>query len=156
MLNFYSYLYLKPFNCVHKKVGLIFKISPTKWIYLCIFDISIKGIWHWITSNGWYAIKLNQTNLVRIAKQSSSLSRFTTGLNSVFLLQLQYSRLKSPVCPNYLSIARGRIIVFIHFPRVLVVCEIWTGLFRIWTWVAESTFNGDSYYIIIMSDYFKK
>ena len=35
----------------------------TKDIYIYIWYIWIKRIWHWITYNGWYTIKPNQTSL---------------------------------------------------------------------------------------------
>ena len=38
----------------------------------------------------------------------------------------------------YLPIASGRIIGFIPFPRVLVLCEMLTASFRNWTWVTVS------------------
>ena len=40
--------------------------------------------------------------------------------------------------PYYLPIAGGRIIGFIPFPRVLVLCEMQSVSFRIWTRVAVS------------------
>ena len=37
------------------------KTQPNQIIY--IWYVCIKRIWHWITYNGWYTIKLNQTLL---------------------------------------------------------------------------------------------
>ena len=43
-----------------------------------------------------------------------------TGLNSEF----SFSKAEEPSLPYYLPIAGGRIIEFIPFPRVLVLCEM--------------------------------
>ena len=48
--------------------------------------------------------------------------------------------------PYYLPIAGGRIIGFIPFPRVLVLCEMQSVSSRIWTRVAVSIFYDDSHY----------
>ena len=60
-------------------------------------------------------------------------------------------KLKNPVCPT----AVGRIIGFIHFPRVLVLCEMQLYWSRIWTRVAVSFSDDDNHYTtgtLIMSD----
>ena len=46
----------------------------------------------------------------------------------------------------YLPIAEGRIIGFIPFPRVLVLCEIQSASSRIWTRVAVSISYDDNHY----------
>ena len=48
--------------------------------------------------------------------------------------------------PYYLPIAGGRIIGFIPFPRVLVLCEMKSVLSRIWTRVAVSISYDDNHY----------
>ena len=48
--------------------------------------------------------------------------------------------------PYYLLIAGGRIIGFIPFPRVLVLCEMQSASSRIWTCVAVSTSYDDNHY----------
>ena len=48
--------------------------------------------------------------------------------------------------PYYLRIDGGRIIGFIPFPRVLMVCEMQSVSTRIWTRVAVSISYGDNYY----------
>ena len=48
--------------------------------------------------------------------------------------------------PNYLPIAGGRITGFIHFPRVLVLCEMQSASSRIWTRVAVFISYDDNYY----------
>ena len=52
---------------------------------------------------------------------------------------------KEPCLPYYLSIVGGRIVGVIHFPRVLVQCEIQTASFRIWTRLVSIS-NCDSDY----------
>ena len=46
----------------------------------------------------------------------------------------------------YLPIAGGRIIGFIPFPRVLVLCEMQLAWSRIWTRVAVSISSNNSHY----------
>ena len=48
--------------------------------------------------------------------------------------------------PYYLPIAGGRIIGFIPFPRVLVLCEMQSVLSRIWTRVTVSISFGNNHY----------
>ena len=55
-------------------------------------------------------------------------------------------RLKNLVCPTILPIAGGRIIGFIPFPMVLVLCEMQSVTSRIWTRVAESISYDDNHY----------
>ena len=66
-------------------------------------------------------------------------------LNGVFLL-LDYS------LPFYLSIAGGRIIGFIPFPRVLVLCEMQSASSRFWTRVAVSISYDYNHYTMCTSD----
>ena len=71
-----------------------------------------------------------------------------TGLNSEFSFSSTSSltKAKELSLPYYLFIAGGRIIGFIPFPRVLVLCEMQSISSRIWTRIAVSIFNGDNYY----------
>ena len=55
-------------------------------------------------------------------------------------------RLKNLVCPTILPIAGGRIIGFIPFPKVLVLCEMQSVRSRIWTCVAVSISCNDNHY----------
>ena len=70
-----------------------------------------------------------------------------TGLNSVFLLldKLPHQGWRTQL-PYYLPIAGGRIIGFIPFPRVLVLCEMQSVSSRIWTRVAMSISYDDNHY----------
>ena len=55
-------------------------------------------------------------------------------------------RLKNTVCPTILPIAGGRVLEFIPFSRVLVLCEMKSVSYRIWTRVAVSISYDDNYY----------
>ena len=58
---------------------------------------------------------------------------------------------EEPSLPYYLPIAGGRIIGFIPFPRVLVLCEMQLLSSRIWTRVAESiSYDGTSLYLLLI------
>ena len=50
------------------------------------------------------------------------------------------TKAEEPSLPYYLPIAGGRIIVFIPFPRVLVLCEMQSVSSRIWTRVVPCPF----------------
>ena len=78
----------------------------------------------------------------------SIFKRSLTGLNSEFSFSKTSCRTKAeePSLPNYLPIARGRIIGFIPFPRVLVLCEMQWISSRIWTRVAVSISYDDNHY----------
>ena len=71
-----------------------------------------------------------------------------TGLNSEFAFSLTgcQTKVKEPSLPYYLSIAGGRVIGFIPFPKVLVLCEMQTASTKIWTLAAMSiSHNGNHY-----------
>ena len=53
---------------------------------------------------------------------------------------------EEPSLSYYLSIAGGRIIGFIPFPRVLVLCEMQSVSSRIWTRIAVLISYGDNDY----------
>ena len=61
------------------------------------------------------------------------------------LKQVAAPTLKNLVCPTILPIAGWRIIGFIPFPRVLVLCEMQSVSFRIWTRVAVSISFDDNH-----------
>ena len=63
--------------------------------------------------------------------------RSLTGLNSEFSFSLTSCLTKTEE-PTILPIAGGRIIEFIPFPRVLVLCEMQSVSSRIWTRIAVS------------------
>ena len=78
----------------------------------------------------------------------SIFKRSLTDLNSEFSFSYTscLTKAEEPSLPYYLPIAGGRIIGFIPFPRVLVLCEMQSVRFRIWTRVAVSTSCDDNHY----------
>ena len=56
---------------------------------------------------------------------------------------------EEPSLSYYLPIAGGRIIGFIPFPRVLVLCEMQSVSSRIWTRITVFISYGDNDYTII-------
>ena len=56
------------------------------------------------------------------------------------------TKAEEPGLSHYLPIAGGRIIGLIPFPRVLVLCEMQSVSFRIWTRVAVSISYDDNHY----------
>ena len=80
--------------------------------------------------------------------QGQFFKRSLTGLNSQFSFSLTscLSKAEEPSLPYYLPIAGGRIIGFIPFPRVLVLCEMQSVSSKIWTRVAVSISNDDNHY----------
>ena len=78
----------------------------------------------------------------------SIFKRSLTGLNSEFSFFWTscLTKAEEPSLSNYLPIAGGRIIGFIPFPRVLVLCEMQSVRSRIWTLVAVSISSDDNHY----------
>ena len=78
----------------------------------------------------------------------SIFKRSLTGLNSKFSFSLTscFTKAEEPSLPNYLPITGGKIIGFIPFPRVLVLCEMQSVSSRIWTRVAVSISYDDNHY----------
>ena len=71
-----------------------------------------------------------------------------TGFNSEFSFSKTscLPKAEEPRLPYHLPIAGGRIIGFILFPRVLVLCEMQSVSSRIWTRVTVSISYDDNYY----------
>ena len=78
----------------------------------------------------------------------SIFKRSLTGLNSEFSFSKTscLTKVEEPSLPYYLSIAGGRIIGFLPFPRVLVLCEMQSVSSRIWTHVTVSISYDDNHY----------
>ena len=78
----------------------------------------------------------------------SIFKRSLTGLNSEFSFSYTscLTKAEEPSLSYYLAIAGGRIIGFIPFPRVLVLCEMQSVSSRIWTRVAVSISYDDNNY----------
>ena len=78
----------------------------------------------------------------------SIFKRSLTGFNSEFSFSLTscLTKAEEPSLSYYLPIAGGRIIGFIPFPKVLVLCEMQSFSSRIWTRVAVSISYDDNHY----------
>ena len=78
----------------------------------------------------------------------SIFKRILTGLNSEFSFSKTscLTKAEESSMPYYLPIAGGRIIGFIPFTRVLVLCAMQSVSSRIWTRVAVSIFYDDNHY----------
>ena len=78
----------------------------------------------------------------------SVFKRSLTGLNSEFSFSQTscLTKAEEPCLPYYLPIAGGRIIGFIPFPSVLVLCETQSVRSRIWTRVVMSISCDDNHY----------
>ena len=74
--------------------------------------------------------------------------RSLIGLNSEFSFSKTcfLTKAEEPSLPYHLPIAGGRIIGFIPFPRVLVLCEMQSVSSRIWTRVTMSISYDDNHY----------
>ena len=85
----------------------------------------------------------------------SVFKRSLTGLNSEFSFSETscLTKAEEPSLSYYLPIAGGRIIGFIPFPRVLVLCEMQSVSSRIWTRVAVSNSYDDNDYTTGTSHY---
>ena len=82
--------------------------------------------------------------------QMSIFKRSLTGLNSEFSFSKTscLNKAEEISLSYYLPIAGGRIIGFIPFPRVLVLCEMQSVSSRIWTRVAVFISYDDNHYTI--------
>ena len=80
--------------------------------------------------------------------QGQFFKRSLTGLNSQFSFSWTsyLTKAEKHSLSYYLPIAGGRIIGFIPFPRVLVLCEMQWVSSRIWTRVAVSISYDDNHY----------
>ena len=78
----------------------------------------------------------------------SIFKRSLTGFNSEFSFSETccLNKVEESSLPYYLPIAGGRIIGFIPFSRVLVLCEMQSVSSRIWTRVAVSISDDDNHY----------
>ena len=78
----------------------------------------------------------------------STFKRGLTGFTSEFSFSLTscLTKAEEPSLPSYLPIAGGRIIGFIPFPRVLVLCEMQSVSSRIWTRVTVFISGDDNHY----------
>ena len=88
----------------------------------------------------------------------SIFKRSLTGWNSEYSFSETswFIKAEEPNLPYYLPVAGGRIIGFIHFPMVLVLCEMQLVSSRIWTRVAVSISYDDNHYNTGTSKYLSK
>ena len=70
--------------------------------------------------------------------------QFLSGVQQVWNSEFSFTKAEEPSLPYYLPIAGGRIIGFIPFPRVLVLCEMQSVSSEIWTRVAVSISYDDN------------
>ena len=80
--------------------------------------------------------------------QSQFFKRSLIGFNSEFTFSYTscLTKAEEPSLPNYLPIAGGRLMRFIPFPRVLVLCEMQSASSKIWTRVAVFISYDDNHY----------
>ena len=88
----------------------------------------------------------------RIWHKVNIFKRSLTGLNSKFSFSLTscLTKAEKSSLSYYLPIAGGRIIGFIPFPRVLVLCEMRPVSSKIWTRVAVSISYDDNHYTTVL------
>ena len=114
----------KVYNIVNNLIPL-----PTKYFYqISIFTQPLRS------GRIWHKVNFFQQSL--------------TGLNSEFSFSKTscLTKAEEHSLPYYLPIAGRRIIGFIPFPRVLVLCEMQSASSRIWTRVAVSISYDDNHY----------
>ena len=116
--------------------------------YLLRFQLDIKYFW-----NKSSKIRILLYHIYQPFRSGSIwhkviFKRSLTGLKSEFSFSLTscLTKAKEPSLPYYLPIAGGRIIGFIPFPRVLVLCEMQSVSSRIWTRVAVFISYDDNHY----------
>ena len=105
---------------------------------------------------GYTIKKLSYTELLYLPNPSSRegydtrslFKRSSTGLNSEYSFSYTscLTKAEEPSLSYYLSIAWGRIMGFIPFLRVLVLCEKQLAWSRIWTRIVVSNSNDDNHY----------
>ena len=99
------------------------------YIYIYIYIYMCVCVCVCVCVCAWY---LPTPPLEQDMTQGQFFKRSLTGLKSEF----SFSKAQEPSLPYYLPIAGGRIIGFIGFPRVLVLCEMQPVSSRIWTRIA--------------------
>ena len=94
-----------------------------------------------------YLILFNNTPARAGYDTRSIFKRSLTGLNSEFSFYINcLTKVEELSLSYYLPLAGGRIIGFMPFPRVLVLCEMQSVSSRIWTRVAVSISYDDNHY----------
>ena len=110
----------------------------------------MRKIWSllfsWYELNSIITIFTNPSARAGYDTRSIFKPNFYAGLNSEYSFYYTscLSKAEEPSLSYYLPIARGRIIGFIPFPRVLGLCEIQSVSSRIWNRVAVCICYGDN------------
>ena len=108
-----------------------------------LFQSLMKFVMHIFTN----LFAQGRCNLRSIFKQS------LTGLNLEFSFSLTgcHTKVKDPGWPYYLLIARGRIVGFISFPRILVLYQMQTASSKFWTQITVFFSNANIHYTMSTS-----
>ena len=104
--------------------------------------------WRFFIIKGFQTILFTNPSARAGYDTRSIFKRSLTGMNSEFSFSLTscLTKAEEPSLSYYLPIAGERIIGFIPFPRVLVLCEMQSVSSRIWTHVAASiSYDGNHY-----------
>ena len=138
----------KAWVCILKGYMYIEALCTQRWIDST--PLPSNGRWQnlMIISNYIFVILFTNRSARAGYDTRSLFKRSLTGLNSEFSSSLTscLTKAEEPSLSYYLSIAGGRIIEFIPFPRVLVLCEMQSLSSRIWTRVAVSISDDDNHY----------
>ena len=128
------------------------------WCLKFVYALRIPSIYLSIYLMGHHEVVTNMVDcdIIKFVNPSaraeydtrSIFKRSLTGFNSEFSFSKTscLTEAEEHSLPNYLSIAGGRVIGFIPFSSVLVLCEMPSVLSRIWTRVAESISYKDNHY----------
>ena len=152
----YHLLGLSTFKILHNFLWIIFPIQSclvldsfcAYFVINCLVFVNIKPTLAILLHLDDFSFNIIFTNpSARAGYDTGSIfKRGLTGLNSEFSFSWTscLTKAEEPSLPYYLPIAGGRIIGFIPFPRVLVLCEMQSS--RIWTRVAMSMSYNDNHY----------
>ena len=146
--------YILPISFIHKFYKILLLTIHSFCIYIYIYIYIYKNIYIYIQSKFgnliyiYIYISYLPNPSARAGYDTRSIfKRSLTGLNSEFSFSYScLTKAEEPSLPYYLPIAGGRIIGFIPFPRVLVLCEIQSVSSRIWTRITVSISYDDNDY----------
>ena len=130
-----TFLQVHDFKChsSEAEVGVSFSVSPIYMrvcararvcVCVCAQSLSLIKIWYMI--NFW--AKFNKLEF------------------RVFLLLESSYHTKEPSLSDYSTIAGGRVVGFIPFPKIPAACNIQTATFRIWIQVTDSILHANNHY----------
>ena len=156
MNMFFRYL-LKNIECFFS-----LRLQYIYCIYFYGFVRTSRNSWFWLFVS-YYCVESGESLTLRFCDRKilftnpsaragydtrSIFKRSLTGFNSEFSFSWTscLNKAEEPSLSYYLPIAGGRIIGFIPFPMVLVLCEMQSVSSRIWTRVAVSNSYDDNHY----------